>query len=60
MLKPVLLTVLIPIGIGVLFGLQGIGGFIIGMVVASIQLSLSFIISGGCWENAKGYLEQYD
>lgn len=60
MLKPVIISLIVPVIIGILFGLSGVSGMIIGSVITSTQLSLSFITSGGSWENAKGYLEQYD
>ncbi len=57
MIIPGLMAVLVPIIIGVLFGVQALGGLIAGALVSGVCLAIFMSNAGGAWDNAKKYIE---
>jgi K(+)-stimulated pyrophosphate-energized sodium pump len=57
MLAPGLIAVFTPVIIGVLFGLEVLGGLLAGVTVSGILLALFMANAGGAWDNAKKYIE---
>ena len=55
---PALIAVLTPIATGFLFGVEFVGGLLIGTTLSAIMLALYSANSGGAWDNAKKYIEQ--
>ncbi|MFZ8805495.1 MAG: sodium/proton-translocating pyrophosphatase, partial [Candidatus Calescibacterium sp.] len=47
-----------PIIVGILFGLEALGGFLVGAMVAGIPLALTMNNAGAAWDNAKKFIEQ--
>ncbi len=54
---PALISVLMPIVSGFLFGPRFVGGLLIGTTLSAIMLALFTANSGGAWDNAKKYVE---
>ncbi|MCG8452016.1 MAG: sodium-translocating pyrophosphatase [Spirochaetales bacterium] len=54
---PALISVLMPLVSGFLFGPQFVGGLLIGTTLSAIMLALFTANSGGAWDNAKKYIE---
>ncbi len=57
MILPGLLAIISPVAIGLLMGLEALGGLLAGALVSSILLGMSMANSGGAWDNAKKYIE---
>ncbi|HAZ91108.1 MAG TPA: sodium-translocating pyrophosphatase [Eubacterium sp.] len=58
MVIPSLLAILIPIVGGILFGVQFVGGLLVGATVCAIPRAIFMGNSGGAFDNAKKYIEQ--
>ena len=57
MIIPGLMAVLVPIIVGMLFGVQSLGGLIAGALVSGVCLAIFMSNAGGAWDNAKKYIE---
>lgn len=57
MLVPSLLALVIPIAGGFLFGVEFVGGLLVGATVCAIPRALFMGNSGGAFDNAKKYIE---
>lgn len=57
MLVPSLLALAIPILGGFLFGVNFVGGMLIGATICAIPRAIFMGNSGGAWDNAKKYIE---
>ncbi len=54
---PVVITVLSPVLIGYLLGVEALGGFLGGAIISSLMMAVFMANSGGAWDNAKKYIE---
>ena len=57
MLFPSMLAILIPIVGGFLFGVQFVGGLLVGATICAIPRAIFMGNSGGAFDNAKKYIE---
>jgi H+-translocating diphosphatase len=57
MILPGILVIFSPLLIGLIFGEQAIGGYLIGVIVSGVQMAISSSNTGGAWDNAKKYIE---
>jgi Na+/H+-translocating membrane pyrophosphatase len=57
MILPGILVIFTPLLIGILFGKEAIGGYLIGVIVSGVQMAISSSNTGGAWDNAKKYIE---
>lgn len=58
MLLPSILAILIPILIGLIFGVAGVMGLLVGALGTGFVLAVFMANSGGAWDNAKKYVEE--
>ncbi len=58
MIAPSLLALLVPVIVGVLFGVAGVLGLLTGTLTAGFSLAIMMTNSGGAWDNAKKYIEE--
>jgi K(+)-stimulated pyrophosphate-energized sodium pump len=58
MIKPSLLAILVPVMVGVMFGVAGVLGLLAGGLTAGFALAVMMANSGGAWDNAKKYIEE--
>ncbi|EQB63780.1 MAG: K(+)-insensitive pyrophosphate-energized proton pump [candidate division Zixibacteria bacterium RBG-1] len=54
---PGLIAVLTPMIVGFLLGVEGLGGFLAGIILTGQLLAVMFSNSGGTWDNAKKSIE---
>jgi len=58
MLFPSLLAILVPIVVGLIFGVAGVIGLLMGGLVTGFSLAVMLNNAGGAWDNAKKYIEK--
>ncbi len=58
MLAPAGLAILIPIVVGLLFGVPAVIGLMVGGLVSGFVLAVFMANAGGAWDNAKKYIEE--
>ncbi|MFI5412501.1 MAG: sodium-translocating pyrophosphatase [Candidatus Micrarchaeales archaeon] len=54
---PELIAIVAPIAVGLILGVQALGGLLVGMIAASLMLALFMSNSGAAMDNAKKYIE---
>ncbi len=57
MKTPAVISVLVPVVSGFIFGPVSVAGILVGATVAAIMLAVFCGNSGGAWDNAKKYIE---
>jgi K(+)-stimulated pyrophosphate-energized sodium pump len=57
MVLPALLAIIVPIGVGLLLGVNGIAGMLAGAAVTGFVLAIMMANAGGAWDNAKKHIE---
>jgi len=57
MIIPGSMAVIVPVLVGLLFGMEALGGLLAGTLVSGVMLAISMANSGGAWDNAKKYIE---
>lgn len=57
MVIPGVLAVICPIAVGMLLGVEALGGLLAGSVVTGVLLAVFMSNSGGAWGNAKKHIE---
>ncbi len=55
---PAMLAVLTPIALGLLLGINSLGGLLIGATASGFVLAIMMANAGGAWDNAKKYIEE--
>ena len=58
MILPSLLAIVVPVAVGLLFGVPGVIGLLGGGLTAGFTLAVMLNNSGGAWDNAKKYIEK--
>lgn len=57
MIVPAMLAISTPVVIGLLLGINSVGGFLIGATASGFVLAIMMANAGGAWDNAKKYIE---
>lgn len=58
MVFPSLMAILVPIVVGLVFGVPGVIGLLCGGLAAGFVLAVFMANAGGAWDNAKKYIEE--
>jgi K(+)-stimulated pyrophosphate-energized sodium pump len=57
MYVPGIMAVLVPIVVGILLGVEALGGLLVGALVTGVLMAIFMSNAGGAWDNAKKYIE---
>ncbi len=57
MLLPGIIAFVSPIILGMLFGMEALGGFLAGSLITGVPLAVFMANSGAAWDNAKKWIE---
>ena len=57
MVMPGLLAIIAPLAVGMLLGVESLGGMLAGSLSSGVLLAIMMSNSGGAWDNAKKYVE---
>ena len=57
MILPGVMAVVSPLVVGVLLGVESLGGLLAGSLVSGVMMAIFMANSGGSWDNAKKYIE---
>ncbi len=60
MLVPSLLAIIVPVIVGLLFGVAGVIGLLVGALTAGFSLACMLNNAGGAWDNAKKHIEKQE
>ncbi len=58
MMVPSLIALLIPVVVGLVFGVPGITGLLVGTISSGFAMAIFMANAGGAWDNAKKYVEE--
>ncbi len=58
MMLPSLMALLIPVIVGLVFGVAGVTGLLVGTISSGFALAIFMANAGGAWDNAKKYIEE--
>ena len=58
MIVPGLMAIIAPLLIGILLGVEALGGMLAGALYSGVLLAIMMANAGGAWDNAKKYIEE--
>lgn len=58
MVIPGLMAIVAPLVVGILLGVEALGGLLAGALSSGVLLALMMANAGGAWDNAKKYIEE--
>ncbi len=58
MLFPSIIAIIVPVVVGLIFGVSGTVGLLVGGLGSGFVLAIFMANSGGAWDNAKKYVEE--
>lgn len=58
MVMPAIVAMVTPLVIGILLGINAVGGLLIGATASGFILAIMMANAGGSWDNAKKYIEE--
>ncbi|HLD01187.1 MAG TPA: sodium-translocating pyrophosphatase [Candidatus Nanoarchaeia archaeon] len=57
MILPAVIAIAAPLLVGLLLGIQALGGLLIGVILSGLLMALFMANAGATWDNAKKYIE---
>jgi len=57
LILPSLLSILLPLLVGALFGIAALGAFLVGAILSGFVFAIFMSNAGGAWDNAKKWIE---
>ncbi len=58
MVAPGLLAIIAPLAVGIILGVEALGGMLAGALSSGVLLAIMMANAGGAWDNAKKYVEE--
>jgi len=57
LILPSIIAIAIPISVGIIFGVAGLGAFLAGAILSGFVFAIFMSNAGGSWDNAKKWIE---
>ena len=57
MMLPGVMAVIVPVLVGIVLGVESLGGLLAGALVTGVLMAIFMSNAGGAWDNAKKYIE---
>ncbi len=57
MILPAVIAIVAPLAVGLLLGVQALGGLLMGVIASGLLMALFMANAGATWDNAKKYIE---
>ena len=57
LLPATIIIIVVTLAVGLIFGIQGLGGYLAGNIFSGLVFALLMSNAGGLWDNAKKYIE---
>lgn len=57
MYVPGIMAVVVPVAVGIVLGVEALGGLLVGSLVSGVLMAIFMSNAGGAWDNAKKYIE---
>ena len=57
MMVPGIMAVIVPLAVGILLGVEALGGMLAGALVTGVLMAIFMSNAGGAWDNAKKFIE---
>ena len=57
MVVPAVIAIIAPVVVGVLLGVQALGGLLAGALITGVLMAIFMSNAGGAWDNAKKFIE---
>ncbi|NVM44183.1 MAG: sodium-translocating pyrophosphatase [Candidatus Lokiarchaeota archaeon] len=57
LILPSIISITVPIGVGIIFGVASLGAFLAGAILSGFVFAVFMSNSGGSWDNAKKWIE---
>lgn len=58
MMVPGIMAIIAPLAVGIILGVEALGGMLAGALAAGVLLAIMMANAGGAWDNAKKYVEE--
>lgn len=58
MMAPGVMAIIAPLAVGIILGVEALGGMLAGSLSAGVLLAIMMANAGGAWDNAKKYVEE--
>lgn len=58
MVAPGMMAVVAPLAVGLIMGIEALGGLLAGATASGVLLAVMMANAGGAWDNAKKYIEE--
>ena len=58
MIAPGLIAIVVPLLVGIVLGVEALGGMLAGALSSGVLLAIMMANAGGAWDNAKKYVEE--
>jgi K(+)-stimulated pyrophosphate-energized sodium pump len=57
MILPAVIAIVAPLSVGLILGIEALGGLLIGVILSGLMMALFMSNAGAAWDNAKKYIE---